>query len=199
MAGIPGTVGGAVRGNAGAFGTEMKDVLIEARAFNTETGDIRIFTNAECAFAYRDSFFKRNPAWVVLGATVALAPVDAAESATRIEDTISEREKRHLQDVRAAGSYFTNPVAPPEVVKQFEAEKGVRSRESRVPAGWLIEKAGMKGVALGGAMASLQHPNYLVNATGDATAADVRALAEKVKDAVRDRFGIELIEEAAQL
>jgi UDP-N-acetylmuramate dehydrogenase len=57
----------------------------------------------------------------------------------------------------------------------------------------------MKGVALGGAMASLQHPNYLVNATGDATAADVRALAEKVKDAVRDRFGIELIEEAAQL
>ena len=74
----------------------------------------------------------------------------------------------------------------------------MKSREGRVPAGWLIEKAGMKGAKVGGAEASLQHPNYLVN-TGGATAADVLELAQKIRDAVRAKFGIELKEEAVVL
>ena len=80
----------------------------------------------------------------------------------------------------------------------FEKEKGVKSREGRVPAGWLIEKAGMKGAVVGGAQASLQHPNYIVN-NGNATAADVLALAEKIKEAVVQQFGIHLEEEAVIL
>jgi UDP-N-acetylmuramate dehydrogenase len=132
---------------------------------------------------------------VITKVAVQLVQVDPAESSGLIEGTIAEREKRHLQNVRAAGSYFMNPVAPPELVLQFETEKQVKSREGRVPAGWLIEKAGMKGFAVGGAQSSLQHPNYVVN-NGTATATDVKAVAAAVIKAVEEKFGITLHEEA---
>ena len=107
------------------------------------------------------------------------------QSKNLIDETIAEREKRHLQNVQAAGSYFMNPKAPQHLQDLFESEKGARSREGRVPAGWLIEKAGMKGASVGGAQASLQHPNYIVN-IGNATAEDVRKLATEIKIAVHD-------------
>ncbi len=198
LAGIPGTIGGAVRGNAGAFGTEIKDLTTAVRALNIETGEAREFSNVECAFAYRHSFFKDNPQWIITRVTLKLDLNIPAESQDLIEATIAEREKRHLQNVKAAGSYFMNPVAPPEIVAMFEQEKGAKSRDNRVPAGWLIEKAGMKGAAVGGAIASLQHPNYLVN-QGNATAQDVRNLAQKIKESVKNQFGIDLAEEAAIL
>ena len=80
----------------------------------------------------------------------------------------------------------------------FEKEKGMKSREGRVPAGWLIEKVGLKGARVGDAVASEQHPNYLKN-DGSASAKDVLALAEKIKTAVREKFDIELKEEAVVL
>jgi len=198
LAGIPGTIGGAVRGNAGAFGPEIKDFVTSVRALNMETGAVRDFTNAECDFSYRHSFFKDNPEWVVLRVVARLQSIEPAESAKRAEETIAERERRHLQNVKAAGSFFMNPKAPPDVVAMFEREKQVRSREGRVPVGWLIEKAGMKGAKVGGATASLQHPNYLVN-QGGATAHDVCNLAQIIKLEVENQFGVELHEEAAVL
>lgn len=198
LAGVPGTIGGAARGNAGAFGSEVEDFVTSVRAFNAATGETREFSNAECDFSYRHSFFKDHPEWLITRVVLQLTPVDPAESKKLAEDTIAEREKRHLQNVCAAGSYFMNPVAPADVVAQFELEKGVKARGGRVPAGWLIEKAGMKGATEGGAIASLRHPNYIVN-TGNATAEDVRRLAEKVKAAVKSQFNVDLSEEAAIL
>lgn len=198
LSGIPGTVGGAVRGNAGAFGPEIKDFVTQVRALDTTTSETREFSNAECAFAYRDSYFKHHPEWLITRVFLQLEPTEPEKSAAAMQETIAEREKRHLQNVRAAGSYFMNPVAPPEIVALFEKEKGVKSRENRVPAGWLIEKAGMKGATVGGAIASLQHPNYIVN-QGEASETDVRELAEQIKAAVKRQFGIELHEEAAIL
>ena len=196
LAGIPGTIGGAARGNAGAFGPEIKDFVTRVRALNGGTGEMRDFTNAECDFSYRHSFFKNTPEWIITRVFIRLEKMDAAESARLAEETIAEREKRHLQNVKAAGSFFMNPKAPAEIVTMFEQEKQVQSREGRVPAGWLIEKAGMKGAIVGGAIASLQHPNYIVN-QGNATAQNVRQLAEEVKEAVKSQFGVELHEEAA--
>jgi len=198
LAGIPGSIGGAVRGNAGAFGSEIKDFIEKVRALNTETGETREFTNAECDFSYRHSFFKDHPEWIITVVKVKLAQRRHGDITKSIGDTIAEREKRHLQNVRAAGSYFMNPQAPQNVIDTFEKEKGVKSREGRVPAGWLIEKAGMRGATVGGAVASLQHPNYIVN-QGTATAENVRQLAEKVKKAVLEKFDVELQEEAALL
>lgn len=198
LAGVPGSIGGAVRGNAGAFGVEIKDVLVGVRALHAETLEVRDFSIGECAASYRMSFFKENPEWIITRVVVRLKQVDAAESMQRVNETIAERERRHIQNVQAAGSYFVNPIAPQEIQELFEEEKGMKSREGRVPAGWLIEKAGMKGATYGGAQASMQHPNYIVN-TGSARASDVKLLAEQVKDAVEAKFGIRLKEEAVVL
>ena len=198
LAGIPGTIGGAVRGDAGAFGTEIKDFPVKIRALHSETAEIKEFQNADCDFAYRHSFFKDNPKWIITSLAVRLLKVAPTESLKLVADTIAEREKRHLQNVQAAGSYFMNPVASAEVVAMFEQEKGMKSREGRVPAGWLIEKAGMKGAQVGGAIASLQHPNYIVN-KGGATAREVKELAEDIKKAVAVKFGVQLKEEAVVL
>ena len=198
LAGIPGSIGGAVRGNAGAFGSEIKDFITKVKAINLDSGEIRMFSNVECAFEYRNSFFKRQPEWFVTRAWIRLKATDAVKSTQLIEETVAEREKRHLQNVKAAGSFFMNPVAPQHIIEMFEKEKAVKSREGRVPAGWLIEKAGMKGAKVGGAQASMQHPNYIVNASG-ATSEDVNALAAQIKKAVQEQFGITLEEEAAVL
>ncbi len=195
LAGIPGTIGGAVRGNAGAFGPEIKDFVTGVRALNTVSGEVREFTSAECDFSYRHSFFKDHPEWIILRVQVRLAQADSAVLKSLAEETIAERERRHLQNVRAAGSFFMNPKASPEIIVMFEKEKGMKSREGRVPAGWLIEKAGMKGAKIGDAMASLQHPNYIVNA-GSATSHDVCNLAQIIKLEVFSQFGVELTEEA---
>jgi len=196
MAGIPGTIGGAVRGNAGAFGPEIRDFATSVRALNTKTGEVRVFENKECDFSYRHSFFKDHPEWIITRVHLALKSVEPSGSKRLIEETIAEREKRHIQNVRAAGSFFVNPVVSREMQEIFEKEKGMKSREGRVPAGWLIEKVGMKGARVGDAVASEQHPNYLKN-DGEARAVDVLALAEKIKAAVREKFGIGLKEEAA--
>jgi UDP-N-acetylmuramate dehydrogenase len=198
LSGIPGTVGGAVRGNAGAFGSEIKDFAVTVRALNSATGETREFTDQECDFSYRHSYFKEHPEWVITRVRLKLRPTDVAANSKAIEETIAERERRHLQNVKAAGSYFMNPVAPKEVVEMFEKEKGVKSREGRVPAGWLIEKAGLKGHRVGGAIASEQHPNYLVN-ENNASAHDVANLAQAIKLEVFLKFNIELQEEAAIL
>lgn len=198
LSGIPGTIGGAIRGNAGAFGFEIKDLPMKIRALNSKTGEIREFRNSDCDFAYRHSFFKDNLEWIITNLAVRLLKIASTESLRLVEETIAEREKRHLQNIQAAGSYFMNPVAPKEVQEMFEREKGIKSREGRVPAGWLIEKAGMKGARVGGAIASLQHPNYLVN-TGGATAHEVRTLAERIKQAVKKQYEVHLEEEAVLL
>jgi len=198
LAGIPGSIGGAARGNAGAFGSEIKDFVVSVRALNAQTGEAREFANTDCIFLYRQSFFKSHPEWIIMSMQVRLAPIDLEESRRLIEETIAERERRHLQNVRAAGSYFMNPRAPQAIIAQFEKEKETKSREGRVPAGWLIEKVGMKGARQGSAIASEQHPNYIVN-EGGANAKDVRDLAYRIKTAVHMKFQIELEEEAADL
>lgn len=198
LAGIPGSIGGAIRGNAGAFGVEMKDVVTTVIALHTETRERRIFTNAECEFDYRDSFFKQNPAWVVLSCDVDLRELPVVDSVAKADETVREREKRHLQNVACAGSFFMNPVAPQWVVDQFEEEKKAVSRAGRVPAGWLIEKVGMKGEKEGGAQASPMHPNYLMN-TGTATARDVLTLAERIRTKIANDYMTHMFEEVTKV
>jgi len=198
LAGIPGTLGGAIRGNAGAFGTEMKDVIVSVTVFDRDSGEVYEMPHEACGFGYRDSVFKREPHLTILRAVILLEAGDRYESEALIAQTIGEREKRHLQNVRAAGSFFMNPSAPWELQKLFETEKETQVREGRVPAGWLIERAGLKGTRIGGAVASRQHPNYIVNES-NATARDVRELAEHIRNTVEARFGVRLQEEVSLL
>lgn len=198
MAGIPGTVGGAIRGNAGAFGTEIKDVVTWVRALHRETNEVHEFSNAECAFGYRMSYFKKHPEWIILSAHFKLAPGKREDCVLDVRDVIKERERRHIQNVKAAGSFFMNPQVHEEVCELFQSQKGTPAREGRVPAGWLIDMAGMKGHRIGDAEVSPQQANYIRN-VGQAKASDVLMLARKVKQKVRDEFHVELHEEAVIL
>ncbi|MFM2415262.1 MAG: hypothetical protein RI911_955 [Candidatus Parcubacteria bacterium] len=194
LSGIPGTVGAGIRGNVGAFGSEIREFCISVQALNMQTFEERTFTVDECEFTYRNSFFKENAQWLVLSGTFKLLPVTTAEAAQLSTDTIKERERRHLQNIPCAGSYFMNPVAPQWVQDLFESEKKVAPREGRVPAGWLIEKVGMRGYSVGGAASSEMHANYLIN-KGGATAADVRQISHVIQEKVQKQFMTYLHEE----
>jgi UDP-N-acetylmuramate dehydrogenase len=201
LAGVPGSVGGAVRGNAGAFGTEIKDVVTKVTALHQDSRELREFTREECEFDYRDSLFKQSSgsdAWIILSTTVVLNEVEPMVSKEKADATVAEREKRHLQNVACAGSYFMNPVAPAWVVEQFEEERLVKSKNNRVPAGWLIEKVGMKGATEGGACASLMHPNYIMN-TGSASARDVVTLGNKIAEKIRTEYMTHVFEEVTKV
>lgn len=198
LAGIPGSVGGAVRGNAGAFGTEMKDVVSSVEVLNTHTDEIEVWNNEQCCFDYRYSYFKDHPHLIVLSVTVRLTVIDASTALRSVEDTVAEREKRHLQNVPCAGSFFMNPVAPQWVVDEFESEKKTTSRGGRVPAGWLIEKVGLKGHRIGNACASAMHPNYVMNC-GGATAEEVLEVADAIREKVRTEYMTHLFEEVSKV
>ncbi|MDP2650394.1 MAG: UDP-N-acetylenolpyruvoylglucosamine reductase, partial [bacterium] len=178
----------------GAFGTEIKDVLTDAEAVNTQTGEVRLFTNAECKFAYRDSFFKKNPEWLVLSARFSLAHGEPEECVRKARGILAERNNRQIQDIRSAGSFFMNPIATKAIQKMFEDEKGEPAKGGRVPAGWLIDKAGFKGVCRGEVCTGARSSNYFIN-NGNAKAADVLSLAGEIKATVLQKFGVELKEE----
>lgn len=192
-AGIPGSVGGAVRGNAGAryafCGGELKDCITSVSAWRN--GEVVELTNAECAFGYRDSLFKHEPT-VVLGMTIELSPGNKLESLKMAEKIIAERQGKQASDP-SAGSFFKNVFLtewkrdPGELPERFLNYK-------KIAAGWLIEQAGLKGYRIGQAMVSQSHANFIIN-LGGATQADVLAIVEKVKTMVYNKFGIALEEE----
>lgn len=194
MAGVPGSVGGAVRGNAGAFGTEISEVIETVDVLNTESGEVEIFTRAQCAYSYRQSIFKKRSELIILGVHMQFTTARTTDINRVMHETIAHRESKHIQNIKSAGSFFMNPRVPQEVQKKFEDDKGVTSRDGRVPAGWLMERVELGTKVVGGVQAGKTHANYFIN-TGDATAEDVMMLASIAKSRVRDTFGVQLKEE----
>ncbi|EKE20362.1 MAG: UDP-N-acetylenolpyruvoylglucosamine reductase [uncultured bacterium] len=201
LAGIPGTVGGAVRGNAGAFGTEIRSVVKKVTALNVENQNIEEFLNQECGFLYRSSVFKKNKNLIVLSTILELQKDEVDKVQEKVQETIVKRTSRGLHGVKSAGSFFMNPVVEnnQKLLDEFEKETGSPARNNTVPAGWLIERAGLLGKQIGGAQVSPQHANYVINATGTATAENVIMLVSVIKQQVRDQFGVQLQEEVNYL
>ncbi|MGK2848894.1 MAG: UDP-N-acetylmuramate dehydrogenase [Minisyncoccota bacterium] len=195
LAGIPGSFGGAIRGNAGAFGTEIGQYIMSVRVLNCHTGMMREYTRQECHFGYRTSFFKQHPDSIILSAELRLASGEKVVSAKMIHDTIALRESKHPQDAFCAGSFFINPyITNKRLLREFAKDTGSPSKDGKLPAGWLIDTVGLRGHSIGGAMISTHHPNYIVN-TGVATAEDVIMLASLIKMRVRDELNVRLQEE----
>jgi len=173
---IPGSVGGAVVGNAGAYGRAVGDALVEVQVL-----DGRVERRAapdELAFDYRTSLFKKRPELVVLAATFALTRGEPGALLAEIARDAELRRSKHPLEYASCGSYFKNP-----------------SRE--LPAARLIEDAGLKGLTVGRAQVSRKHANFLVALDG-ATTADILALATEVKRRVREHSG-HLLEEEVRL
>lgn len=196
LAGIPGSVGGAIRGNAGAFGVEIGDRVASVKALDSETGMVKEYAQAECGFGYRSSLFKFHSKYIVLSAELQLFPMmNPGELLSAAQEIRDKREEKHPQDVFCAGSFFMNPVVKDEHLRQeFVKESGKQPKDDKLPAGWLIDQVGLRGKIIGHAKISEVHPNYLVN-TGGATAEDVITLASIVKQRVRDELHVQLREE----
>ena len=172
MATVPGTVGGAVHGNAGAFGSETADVIVDAELVDMN-GDTWTATVDELGYAYRTSALQGTPI-ICVRARFRGKAGDRANAVKRIKEMANERIKKQPLAQPNTGSIFRNPPG------DF--------------AGRLIEAAGLKGRGIGGAMVSEKHANFIVNANG-ATASDVRALMTLVQQEVAKRFDVKLVPE----
>lgn len=189
-AGIPGTVGGAIRGNAGArysfIGGEAKDGLVSVRVW--QDGEIIDLPVAECGFVYRGSIFKEQNA-VVLSATWKLVPADKTEVLRTVQEIMKKRTAG-FPPFPSAGSFFKNVALSDYGGDQSLLPEVFISRQ-KIPAGWLIEQCGLKGFAIGGAKISEEHGNFLVN-FNEATQADVLKVVELVQEKVYNKFKTDL-------
>ena len=167
--GIPGTIGGGVYMNAGAYGGEIKDVCTRVRIMEPD-GTARWITNEEAAFSYRHSAIENNP-WIVVAAEFELTPRPESEVWAKMKELIGKRRASQPLDLPSAGSAFKRPVGG--------------------YAAALIDQTGLKGFQIGGAAVSEKHAGFVVN-LGGATAADVQELLQAVSDKVFDRTGIRL-------
>ena len=192
--GIPGTIGGAVRGNAGAYGGQMADNIESVQVLNLENKKIINYSCADCQFAYRNSIFKKKKELIILSVRLRFEKGEQEEIERKTREIIAKRTAA-LPKGFSAGSFFQNPIVlNEEVIARFEKETGAKAREGKVPAGWLIDAVGLGEKKIGGVMVSEVHANFIVN-TGNAKAEDVVMLASLIKQKVRHEFSVQLKEE----
>lgn len=216
---IPGEVGASAVQNIGAYGVEVKDLVVSVDAVEAATGKKRRFTREECRYAYRDSIFKKElkGRYFVTYVTYRLSklPVlhldygnvraelekDGMEpTLANVRRVIAAIRSNKLPDPKVtgnAGSFFMNPVVSQEQFDRLQAEYSempsyrLDGNRVKIPAGWLIERCGWKGKALGPAAVHDRQALVLVN-RGGATGRDVLRLADEVARSVKERFGIEI-------
>lgn len=181
--GIFGLVGGAIYGNAGAYGGEIADIIKEITLVDMD-GNIKKVDANYCEFGYRDSLLKKSNE-VVIDALFELSAGEKTDIRSKIDEIIAIRAKKHPVEGKCAGSFFKNIPDPKE-------------KHGKLPAGRLLEQAGCKGLKVGGAQVFEKHANIIVN-RGDATSSDIRKLADIMKERVSEKFGILLEEEVIQI
>lgn len=188
LAGIPGTLGGALYMNAGAYGQEVCQTCVEVESMDP-SGNLKVRSTAECRFGYRHSIFQElntNPetAEIILSATFQLEPAevsgkDSYTLETEMQECMAKRKASQPLNMPNAGSTF----------KRLDV--GAQGMPQQIAPGYYIEQSGLKGYRMGGAEVSTVHANFIVNA-GGATAMDIKNLSEYVQKAVAEKFEIQL-------
>ena len=196
MAGIPGTIAGAIYGNAGAYGQEICDHLVRVRIFDQKK--FRWLSKKACQLRYRDSLFKERKDWVIVGAEFKFLK-DSPKKLEKISrDIVRLRLKRYPREMSCPGSFFKNILwsnLPKSQKKRIPPDKVVYGK---VPAGYLLEEVGAKGLSSGGIRIARHHANLFYNA-GGGRAQDIKKLAELLKKKVYRKFGGRLEEEIQYL
>lgn len=169
-AGIPGTLGGAVFMNAGAYGGQIQDIVIRTQYLD-ESGILHTVEGKEHAFGYRQSIFKDHPDWIILSSEMKLYQTDPTEIRAHMEDYAQRRRDKQPLEFPSAGSTFKRPEG------YF--------------AGKLIQDSGLMGYTIGGAQVSEKHAGFLIN-RNHATCDDMLRLISHVQKTVKDKFGVEL-------
>ncbi len=188
LAGIPGSLGGAIYMNAGAYGQEICQTCVEVESIDA-AGNIRVRKNDECGFSYRHSIFQKlntdpETAEIILSATFQLEAVeisgkDSYALETEMQECMAKRKASQPLNMPNAGSTF----------KRLDV--GAESMPQQIAPGYYIEQSGLKGYRMGGAEVSTVHANFIVNA-GGATAKDIKNLSEYVQKTVAEKFNIQL-------
>ncbi len=189
-AGIPGTIGGAVQGNAGAFGKSMKDIVKKVEVFDVKNKKIEFLKNKNCRFDYKDSIFKKNKNLIILFAALQLKKGNKNKIIEKIKKYLEYKKNTQPLNYPSAGSVFKNP-------KGFsvgELGEEDKSSSSSFAAARMIEECGLKGKKIGNAKISEKHANFIVN-LGSARAKDVEKLIKLMKQKVKNKFGVVLKEE----
>ena len=191
MLGIPGTVGGAIRGNSGSKGQEIKDCLKVVRFYHN--GKLKTYNKEECEFSYRESIFKNLKNIILISAKFQLKPGDKQTLLKEAKKVIKERNLKFPIQLPSVGCFFKNPIICKENLPKSISKKAVQNYydKLKISGGWLIENVGLKGYKLNGVGVSDIHSLFLVN-YGNANFSDVIILMNKIQDKVYKKFGIRL-------
>jgi UDP-N-acetylmuramate dehydrogenase len=192
MTGIPGSVGAAIYGNAGAYGHSIDERVERVRFLDGDA--TRSFTASECQFRYRESVFKEQKDWIILGVELHMTPAPARELRQTADDILKIRLAKYPATMKCAGSIFKNLILAelPETVRRRIPERVVR--EGKAPSAYFLEQVGAKGMHSGGVRVADYHANLIYN-EGGGTARELCALIGELKSRVRKQFGLELEEE----
>ncbi len=197
-AGIPGiTLGGAIRGNAGAFGFSMAESVKSVLAYDTKQEEWKKFGHKDCLFAYRNSVFKQRPELLIWKADLELSFSESEKVKQEIKENVGKRIKIQPKNP-SAGSVFENfqfdylKQRAPSLADRAQFEGVVKG--GMVGAGWVIDQLDLRGKRMGKAQISEKHANFIIN-LGGASALDVIALVSYVKQKVRQNFNLQLQEE----
>jgi UDP-N-acetylmuramate dehydrogenase len=192
LAGIPGSVGAAIYGNAGAYGHSISERVRTVRFYDGR--DVRVFDNEACEFQYRESLFKRHKDWIIFSTELVLEPADAGELSKISGDIVSVRNEKFPVTMKCAGSIFKNLLVadlPDGLAERVPARV---IREGKVPAAYFLEEVGAKGMTRGDIHVAAYHANLIYNG-GAGAAADLRAVIAELKSRVEKKFGLRLEEE----
>lgn len=193
--GIPGTVGGAIRGNAGTYGQGMNDVVKKIKYIDDKLNIVEI-SGEEVGFAYRHSMFKEHKNFIIVEAELELQHGNTDETKKLIKERLAYRHDTQPHDP-SAGCIFKNikfEDVDIEDLKKRHLDIDKFAKHKKIPAGYLIEEAGLKGHTIGDAQISEKHGNYIIN-KGNATAEQVIMLISFIKQQIRDKYGVQLMEE----
>jgi len=194
LTGIPGSVGAAIYGNAGAYGHSIHERVRQVRFFDGSA--VRTIGNGECEFRYRESIFKRRKEWIIFSAELELSPA-ASDDLRKTADAIFQvRLEKYPASMQCAGSIFKNLILAelPEAVRRQVPDRVVR--EGKVPSAYFLEQVGAKGIRNGGIQVAAYHANLIYNA-GGGTARELCEVIDDLKLRVKERFGL-LLEEEVQ-
>lgn len=192
MTGIPGSVGGAVYGNAGAYGHSIQEIV--TRVDFVDNGEEHSFNNEECGFGYRHSRFKDRKDWVILATELRFTEADSAELANVAGEIRTIRDAKYPPTMKCAGSIFKN-VFFADLPSATQAEVPTRVvREGKVPSAWFLEQVDAKGLRRGDIQVATYHANLIYN-DGNGHSEDLVAVIEELKRRVRERFQFDIEEE----
>jgi len=206
--GIPGTVGGAIYGNAGAFGSSMAEVVKTVCVLDVSQNSYAMLdiTKQGCDFSYRSSLFKHNKQFIIISAHIHLQKGIQEQIAKKMKECFERKKQSQPLDYFSAGSIFKNfyfehcsvfSLGTRKFLENF-SEWEQFQKQGFIPAAWLIEKCGLKGKKIGRVELSLKHANFIVH-RGGGSAKDVKKLINLIKKQIKEKFGIELQEEIEYL